>query len=84
MVGRHGDGWKLRVSAPPQDGRANDATVRLLADTLNLPARDVEIVAGHTSRDKVASVTGLDVVDVETRLARAARPTNLEPRKDPT
>jgi uncharacterized protein len=70
-VGRHGDAWKVRVAAPPEAGRANDAVVRLLADTLALPQRDVEIVAGHTARDKVVSLAGIDAAETERRLDAA-------------
>lgn len=82
VCGRHGDGWKLRVSAPPEDGRANDAIVRLLADTLKLCRRDVAIVAGHAARDKVAAVTGIDSDETDRRLASAAAPENSPRRKD--
>ncbi len=72
LVGRYGDGWKVRVSAPPERGRANDAVAALLAVTLGISRRDVTVVAGSTSRDKVVALTGLTSADVEERLARAA------------
>lgn len=72
VVGRHGDGWKLRVTAAPEDGKANDAVVRLLADTLSLRARDVEIVSGRASRDKTVALTGIRPEEIERRLADAS------------
>lgn len=71
VVGRHGEGWKLRVSAPPVDGRANEAVERLLAETLELPARAVGVVSGHGARDKTVALTGIDPAEAERRLARA-------------
>ena len=72
LVGRHGVSWKIRVAEPPEGGRANDAVVRLLAKSLGLRRRDVSIVAGHGSRDKVVAVEGLSAVELEERLASAA------------
>ncbi len=72
VVGRHGDGWKVRVSAAPENGKANAAVERLLADVLGMPARDVAIVSGHTSRDKLVALTGIDSNEIERRLARAS------------
>jgi uncharacterized protein (TIGR00251 family) len=72
VVGRHGAAWKVRVAAPPEGGKANDAVVRLLAATLALPARDVEIVSGHASRDKTVALSGLDSDEIERRLAIAS------------
>ncbi len=72
IVGRHGAAWKIRVAAPPEDGRANDAVVRLLAETLGLSRRDVEIVAGHTARDKVVTLAGIAPAELDRRLASAA------------
>lgn len=46
----------VAVSAPAVDGRANDAVIRALADALGIPARDVEIVRGHTARTKAVTV----------------------------
>lgn len=72
VIGRHGAAWKVRVTAPPADGKANAAVVRLLAATLALPVRDVEIVSGHTSRDKTVALTGIDNDEIERRLAEAS------------
>lgn len=72
MVGRHGEAWKVRVTAAPADGKANAAVVRLLADTLSLPVRDVEIVSGHASRDKTVALNGIDNDEIERRLAQAS------------
>ena len=68
IVGRQGDAWKVRVAAPPEAGRANKAVVRLLAETLELPRRDIEIVAGHTGRDKIVSLAGIGPEETERRL----------------
>jgi hypothetical protein len=72
VVGRHGAGWKVRVAAPPEDGKANDAVVRLLSDTLALPARDVQIVSGRSSRDKIIALEGMQPAEIERRLAEAS------------
>lgn len=72
VVGRHGAGWKVRVSAPPEDGKANDAVIRLLAETLVLPARDVQIVSGRASRDKIVALEGMRPDEIERRLANAS------------
>jgi uncharacterized protein (TIGR00251 family) len=71
VVGRHGAGWKVRVNAPPEGGRANEAVVRLLAEALALPARDIDIVSGRASRDKTVTLAGIDSNETERRLARA-------------
>ncbi len=71
VVGRYGTAWKLRVTAPPEDGKANDAVVRLLAETLGLSKGDVAIVSGHGARDKVVSLAGLHPDEVE-RLLNAS------------
>ncbi len=73
VVGRHGEGWKIRVAAPPEGGRANDDVVRLLADTLSVSRDAVTLVSGHGGRDKIVELTGIDPDRVERRLTAAAR-----------
>ena len=71
IVGRHGDAWKIRVRAAPERGRANDAVVELLAGTLELPRRDVRLVGGHGTRDKLVELSGLSADETDRRLAAA-------------
>lgn len=72
VVGRYGGGWKVRVTAPAESGKANEAVLRLLADTLGVPRRDLELTAGRTSRDKVVALDGLAGEVAESRLIDAA------------
>jgi uncharacterized protein (TIGR00251 family) len=64
LVGRHGAGWKVRVSAPPERGRANDELVRLLADALGVPREHVRIAGGRGSRRKIVEVDGLAPAEI--------------------
>ncbi len=68
IAGRHGDGWKVRVAAPPEGGRANEAVLSLLAERLELPRRAVSIVSGHAGREKVVRLDGIAQADSERRL----------------
>ena len=70
LAGRYGDGWKVRVSAAPERGRANDAVVRLLAARLGVPRASLSVVSGQTSRDKVVELRGLGRDEAERRLER--------------
>jgi uncharacterized protein (TIGR00251 family) len=72
IVGRHGDAWKVRVTAAPEQGRANDAVLRLLADALGLPRDALVLVSGHGARDKIVELTGLGPALVERRLTSAS------------
>ena len=73
VLGEHGDAVAIALTAPPVDGAANDELVRLVAKVLGVPRRDVELVRGDSSREKLVAVTGLSTVEVEARL-RAAFP----------
>ena len=70
LVGRHGDGWKVRVAAAPEGGRANEAVLGLLAERLELPRRSLEIVSGHSAREKVVRMTGISDAELQRRLAK--------------
>lgn len=73
IVGRHGDAWKVRVAAPADRGRANEALLALLARALGLPPGQVRLVAGATSRDKVIEAEGITIEDAERRLEARGR-----------
>ena len=73
FAGRHGDAWKVRVSEPPEDGRANEAVLRLLAETLDVPRTNVALVSGHASRDKIVTLDGLEQSQTERLLADAGK-----------
>ena len=78
LLGRLESGeWKLAVNAPPEDGRANDAVVELLAELLGLKRRQVSVARGLSSRSKQVEVEGLGEAEAAARLAAA-----LESRKD--
>lgn len=68
LAGAHGDAVKLRVTAPPLDGRANAEALAFLARRLGVAKQAVELVSGHRSRDKVVRVAGLDPAAVAARL----------------
>lgn len=73
VVGRHGAGWKARVAAAPEGGRANAELVRLLATVLDVPERSLSIAAGRQSRTKTVAIEGVDLAEAEQRLAAASR-----------
>jgi uncharacterized protein (TIGR00251 family) len=68
VVGPYADALKLRVQAPPEGGRANEAAARLLAQHLAVPRRAVELVAGAASRHKRFRISGLTTNEVAERL----------------
>lgn len=71
LVGRHGSGWKARVAAPPEGGKANRALEELLAAALGVPRDRVVVVAGRTARRKVVEVEGLEAPELVRRLEAA-------------
>lgn len=64
VVGRHGDALKIRLAAPPVDGKANDALVAFLAKKLGAGRTAVEVISGQTSRAKRVRVAGIAPTDV--------------------
>jgi uncharacterized protein (TIGR00251 family) len=72
VVGRHGDALKVRVAAPPVEGRANEALVRFLAATLGVKDDAVALVSGESSRAKRVRISGLEPDEVKHLLEDAA------------
>ena len=67
------DGWdgavlRVRVAAPPAEGRANESMVRLVAKALGVPPSRVTLVAGAQSRTKVIEVDGLTLEEIRARI----------------
>jgi uncharacterized protein len=65
IVGKEGDAVKIRLNAPPVEGKANEALVKFLAETLGVTRSQIEIVTGHTSRHKVLRVRGVTARQIE-------------------
>lgn len=68
LAGEHGDALKVRLAAPPVDGRANDCLLAFLAERLGVPRSALLLRSGHASRRKVVVVSGLDAATVSGRL----------------
>ncbi len=68
IVGEVGEALKLALTAPPIEGRANQACIEFLAELLNVPRSSVTIAAGQSSRNKVIRVAGLSAEQVRERL----------------
>jgi uncharacterized protein YggU (UPF0235/DUF167 family) len=67
-VGLRGDEIRIRIAAPPVDGAANEALIRLLADRLGVPRSAIEVTAGVTARSKVVVVGGIEPDSAARRL----------------
>lgn len=67
VVGWLGDALKVKIHAPPVEGKANDALCEFLAATLGLPRRAVTLLRGDTSRQKVVRIAGLTLAEVRSR-----------------
>jgi len=68
ITGEFRDALKLSLTAPPVEGKANQACIEFLANLLNLPRSSVTIASGQNSRNKVIRVTGLSANEVQKRL----------------
>ena len=63
-----GDALKIRLQAPPVDGKANDHLVRFLAEILKWPARNISLLSGQTGRNKRVFLDGMDAAAANLRL----------------
>mgnify|MGYP001818269120 CR=1 FL=1 len=68
IAGIHDRAVRIRLTAPPVEGAANEALVSFLSTVLRVAKRHVELVSGQKARDKVVSVSGLSVEEVDARL----------------
>ena len=66
--GKLGDSFKLRLAAPPVNGKANEECVRFLAELFGVARKAVRIVSGLTARLKIVEIDGVDPASVERRL----------------
>lgn len=71
IAGLHGEALKIRLAAPPVDGKANAALIEFLAKTCGVPRSALELVSGEASRTKRVRITGADQA-VLLRLAEGA------------
>ena len=68
ITGEFGDALKLALTAPPLEGRANEACIEFFANLLEVPRSSVTIASGQTSRRKVIRVAGLTAHELRKRL----------------
>ncbi len=70
-AGEQSGALKLRVTAPPVDGKANEECRRFLARLIGVPARSVEIISGDSSRNKIIRIHNSSAARVRDALADA-------------
>lgn len=71
VVGLHGEALKIRLAAPPVDGKANDALLGFLAATLGVSRSQITLISGQTGRAKRVRVAVMDAQTIATRLLQA-------------
>lgn len=64
----HGVAIKVKVQAPPVEGKANEALLEFLSERLGLPVRQFKILGGAKSRDKLVEITGIELEEASQRL----------------
>ena len=68
ITGEVGEALKISLTAPPIDGRANEACMAFLAGLLNLPRTSITITSGQSSRNKVIRVAGISAEELRRRM----------------
>jgi uncharacterized protein (TIGR00251 family) len=69
ITGKLGDALKVSLTAPPVEGRANEACIEFFANLLKVPRSSVTIASGQTSRNKIVHVVGISAEEVRRRLS---------------
>jgi uncharacterized protein (TIGR00251 family) len=72
ITGVHDGAHKISLTAPPSDGRANDALIAFLAEQLVIPRARIALLHGQTSRSKTIRIDGLTAAEVNARLIPSA------------
>jgi uncharacterized protein (TIGR00251 family) len=73
ILGELGDAVKISLTAPPVDGRANEACIEFLAELLRVPRSAVNIISGESSRNKVVRVSGCTAAHLRKTLDRCSK-----------
>jgi len=73
ITGTVGDALKLALTAPPVEGKANQAVIEFFADLFQIPRSSVTIASGETSRNKVIRIAGVSKPAAEQRLAESLK-----------
>ncbi len=68
IVGRLGEALKVKIHAPPVEGRANDELCEFVARVLGLPRRAIVVIRGETSRHKVIAIEGLTRAELDAKI----------------
>ena len=68
VAGEYGDAVKVKVVAPAVEGKANEARLEFIAEKLRVHRRDLALVAGEKSRDKLIEIANLDATEARARL----------------
>jgi uncharacterized protein YggU (UPF0235/DUF167 family) len=84
VSGRHGDALKVRVAAPPEGGRANDACLALVAELFGVKKDAVSLADGTSSRSKRVRVEGVEPDEAAKRLGDAVAAAGERPGARPT
>ncbi|HXJ80985.1 MAG TPA: DUF167 domain-containing protein [Candidatus Methylomirabilis sp.] len=71
VVGWQGATLRVSVTAPPTDGRANQAVIALLSETLRVPRASIDLVSGARSRDKLIRISQHSLAEIHALLAGA-------------
>ena len=69
IQGVHGDALKVRLQAPPVEGKANQALIRFLSESLEIPRAQLSISSGETGRNKAVLITGISKTELLKRLS---------------
>ena len=68
VTGEHGDAVKIKVAAPAIEGKANEVLLEFIAEKLGIHRRNLTLIAGEKSRDKLIEIAGLDATEARGRL----------------